>query len=197
MEAPGRRGHWDVCAWGESKTSSASSFEKQRCLFGMLMGYAFCLQKRMILLQRIKSFPTPIQVFPVVLSNLLKTLSELIFTFKFGKRFRNPEGHRKGRKRKADQVKKGQMRRSSKVPEQKRKGRQSKQGRECGPKSLWMSSLQGWNLEFQDTWRTRPDHIAMSVLPVVLTQLYTYREDIYCRQWELVCNLADHWKELC
>lgn len=27
VEAPGRRHPWDVCAWGESKTSSASSFE--------------------------------------------------------------------------------------------------------------------------------------------------------------------------
>lgn len=75
-----------MCVPGErARLAQPRHLKALNSLFGMLMGYAFCLQKRMILLQRIKSFPTPLRVFPVVLlSNSIKTLSELIFTFKFG-----------------------------------------------------------------------------------------------------------------
>lgn len=92
----------------------------------------------------------------------------------------NPEGHRKGRKRKADQVKKGKMRRSSKGSWRKGRGPKSKQGMDLIPVNVISARLKpGISGHMTDC----ADHIAMSVLPVVPdSTVLIYREDIYCRQ---------------
>lgn len=161
-----------MCVPGErARLAQPRHLKALNSLFGMLMGYAFCLQKGMVLLQRIKSFPTPIQGFPVVvLSNSIKMLSELTFTFRFGDNILQCRGtQERQNKESRPKRERSKMRRSSKGSWRKGRGRQSERGRECGtsPCECYLCKAATWN--FRTRNRPSPNHIAMSVLAVVLT----------------------------
>lgn len=116
-----------MCVPGErARLAQPRHLKALNSLFGMLMGYAFCLQKGMVLLQRIKSFPTPIQVFPVVvLSNSIKMLSELIFTFRFGENILQSRGTQERQKKESRPSEKGGPQR---VPGEKDGGDRASEG---------------------------------------------------------------------